>query len=398
MIRGLQPLPLASASVLACQSDERLVELFRAGHDGAFEALVRRYRRPLVGYCRRLLPDDRSEDVVQQAFLNAYEAMRVGTGELRVRAWLYRIVYNGAIDVLRRRHGDDLPEGDEHAGAEAPDEVLERRERLREVVTALQALPPRQRDAIVLQEFEGRSHHEIAARIGVSESAVRQLIHRARGGLRAGVSALTPLSLLEGLLRAPRAEAFAARLPDLVAGAAGGGGAAKAIFAVVAVTALGGGGIASNAALTGAPSTSIADERTVAIATPSARAGTQAVAIERVRGSERSRASRRGPQEPKRRDDGRARRESVSPATPGEVITPRRDHAAERERDERPQEQERERLDASDAVESPEPPDPVEVGEDVDAPDEPEGAEVPEYEAPDEPEEHAPQEVDGEDD
>ncbi len=71
-------------SLLSGQTDERLVELFRGGHDAAFDALVRRYRRPLLSYCRRLLRDDRSEDVVQQAFLNAYARVRDRTGDFLV--------------------------------------------------------------------------------------------------------------------------------------------------------------------------------------------------------------------------------------------------------------------------------------------------------------------------
>ena len=69
------PARLARRPVLSTQSDERLVDLVRAGSDPAFEAIVERYRRALMRYVSRLLPPERAEDVVQQSFLKAYEAM-----------------------------------------------------------------------------------------------------------------------------------------------------------------------------------------------------------------------------------------------------------------------------------------------------------------------------------
>lgn len=65
--------PSVSVRLLLTQSDARLVELARAGHERAFEALVERYRRPLLGYCRRLLlPHERAEDALQQGLLQAW--------------------------------------------------------------------------------------------------------------------------------------------------------------------------------------------------------------------------------------------------------------------------------------------------------------------------------------
>jgi len=90
--------PSLSLSLLSTQSDSRLVELASAGHELAFEALVRRYRRALLGYCRRmLLSPDRCEDVLQQAFLRAWVALSDGTEVLNAKPWLYRIVHNTAL-------------------------------------------------------------------------------------------------------------------------------------------------------------------------------------------------------------------------------------------------------------------------------------------------------------
>src|SRR4029079_14816074 len=93
------PARLARRPVLSTQSDERLVDLVRAGSDPAFEAIGERCRGALMRYVSRLLPPERAEDVVQQSFVRAYEAMHRNEAELNLRPWLYRIAHH------RARHG-----------------------------------------------------------------------------------------------------------------------------------------------------------------------------------------------------------------------------------------------------------------------------------------------------
>src|SRR3712207_1112702 len=95
----IEPARLAGASVLRVQTDERLVDLVRAGNDRAFEAIVHRYRRPLVRSCARVLPPARAEDAVQQAFLNAYAALRRSEQHVELRPWLYRIAHNASLNA-----------------------------------------------------------------------------------------------------------------------------------------------------------------------------------------------------------------------------------------------------------------------------------------------------------
>ena len=158
------PARLARRPVLSTQSDERLVDLVRAGSKPAFETIVERYRRALMRYVSRLLPPERAEDVVQQSFVSAYEAMHRGGAELNLKPWLYRIAHNTALNALRDRglRHDELDERID--GVERPDQAFERSQGLRDVLVAVQALPDRQRDAIVLRELEGRSYEEIARR------------------------------------------------------------------------------------------------------------------------------------------------------------------------------------------------------------------------------------------
>ena len=71
--------PHVSITLLRTQTDERLIELIAAGHERAFDAVVDRYRRPLLRYARRFLPEEtRAEDVVQAAFVSAWGALRDG--------------------------------------------------------------------------------------------------------------------------------------------------------------------------------------------------------------------------------------------------------------------------------------------------------------------------------
>src|SRR5918912_3519376 len=90
-----------SVKLLRTQSDARLVALAAAGHERAFEAIVERYRRPLLRHCRRYLPEARAEDALQQALVSAWSALRRGDEVRELRPWLYRIVHNTALNQLR---------------------------------------------------------------------------------------------------------------------------------------------------------------------------------------------------------------------------------------------------------------------------------------------------------
>src|SRR5215218_4672990 len=209
------PARLARRPVLSTQSDERLVDLVRAGSDPAFEAIVERYRRALMRYVSRLLPPERAEDVVQQLFVKAYEAMQRNSAELNLRPWLYRIAHNGALNALRDRGAGHAELSDTIDGVERPDQAFERTLGLRELVVAVQALPVRQRSAILLREMEGRSYEEIATALGVSDGAVRQLLNRARNALRGAAAAVTPMPLLTRIATGDSTEPVTAGVAEL---------------------------------------------------------------------------------------------------------------------------------------------------------------------------------------
>ena len=214
----LEPGRLAGAALLKAQSDTRLVDLTRAGNDRAFEAIVERYNAQLLRYCSRILPDGRGEDAVQQTFLKAYDAIHRDTTPLSLRSWLFGIAHNVSLNLLRQRGSDHEPLEAHDQAAETADATIERRERFREVLAAVAALPPGQRDALLLRELEGRGHEEIARELGVSGGAARQLISRARNGIRAAAAAVMPLPFVMRLTEGSDAgPPTAERLAELTA-------------------------------------------------------------------------------------------------------------------------------------------------------------------------------------
>lgn len=241
--------PRLSIRLLAAQSDQRLAALSVEGHERAFETLVQRYRRPLLRYCRRMqLADARAEDVLQQAFLQAWMAFARGTEVRDVRPWLYRIVHNAAVNVMRgaaESHGE-LTEAMQAKAALTGESNLQRTMAVREALTDVAALPQMQQQAIFLTAVDGQTHDEVATVLGISEGALRGLLYRARASLRAAAAALTPPPLLEWAARgADSAGPTADRLAELSAG--GGAAGMTGLLmkgAVVAVTA---GAVASGA-------------------------------------------------------------------------------------------------------------------------------------------------------
>jgi RNA polymerase sigma factor (sigma-70 family) len=241
--------PRISIRLLASQSDQRLAALAAEGHERAFEALVHRYRRALLRYCRRMrLGDARAEDVLQQALLQAWMALARGTEVRDVRPWLYRIVHNAAVNAMRGNADghSELTEQVQANAALAGESNLQRRMAVREALTDVAALPQMQQQAIFLTAVDGQSHDEVADVLGISEGALRGLLYRARTTLRSAAAALMPPPLLAWATGGPGAAGpTAERIAELSAGGGAAGICGLLIKgAVVAVTA---GAVASGA-------------------------------------------------------------------------------------------------------------------------------------------------------
>ena len=231
--------PLLSTPLLRTQSDSRLVALAADGHDRAFEAIVERYRRPLQRYLRRLLSEALAEDVLQASFVRAWQALRAGTDVRDLRPWLYRIAHNQALNTLRAA-GSALPPVAAELPAISLEAEVERREELRAALDGIEALPDRQRAALVAIAVADRPHADVARELGMSDGALRQLLLRARTTLRAAATALTPYPLMSWL--AGGQEATAARVAEVAVGAGSAGVAIKASAAVLAAGAVVAGG------------------------------------------------------------------------------------------------------------------------------------------------------------
>ena len=215
--------PRISIRLLAVQSDQRLVELARQGHERAFEVLVERYRHPLLSYGRRLLGSDaRAEDVLQQSLLAAWLALERGAEVRDPRPWLYRIVHNAALNAMRAGDRDQR-----RLLAAAPDRHtlepdLGRGIAVRETLAEVAALPALQREAILLTAVGGDSHEQVASALGISHGAVRGLLYRARATLRDAAAAVIPQPLINWAAGgAGKATPLAERVAEL--SSAGGG-------------------------------------------------------------------------------------------------------------------------------------------------------------------------------
>jgi RNA polymerase sigma-70 factor (ECF subfamily) len=170
---------------------EQLVDAARQGDHGAFEELVRATYMDTYTLAFRLTGDpEDARDVVQETYLRAFRGLKRFRGEAQFTTWLYRITANCASSAVgrRARHRHDvLDEDDEVIDLSARVDPSEQADRvaLRDRLTvALAELPPRLRAVVVLRDVYDLSHEAIAAELGISESAAKVRLHRARRKLR----------------------------------------------------------------------------------------------------------------------------------------------------------------------------------------------------------------------
>jgi RNA polymerase sigma factor (sigma-70 family) len=178
-LRGPTPL-------LRLQSDERLVALTRRGNQAAYEALVARYQARLLAFCRHMLGSrEDAEDVLQEVFAAAFNAMIADERALNVRPWLYRIARNRSLNHLRRVQAIGVDSMDVHLsenGASTADKV-HRREEFRLLVQDVQGLAETQRTALLLREIDALSYDQIAEAMETTVPSVKSLLVRARVSL-----------------------------------------------------------------------------------------------------------------------------------------------------------------------------------------------------------------------
>jgi RNA polymerase sigma factor (sigma-70 family) len=184
---GGVPARLAGRSpLLRLQSDERLVVLTRRGSHGAFEALVARYQSRLLAFCRHMLASrEDAEDVLQEVFAAAFNALMSDDRPINVRPWLYRIARNRCLNHLRRATAIGVDSMDVHYanhGQTTADQVHEREE-FRQLLGDVRQLPETQRTALLLREIDALSYEQIAEAMDTTVPSVKSLLVRARVSL-----------------------------------------------------------------------------------------------------------------------------------------------------------------------------------------------------------------------
>lgn len=157
------------------------------GDQDACRLLVERHLRRVHATATRLLGDAaEADDVAQDVFVAAWQAAAGWKpGRARFGSWLLRVTLNACHDRHRRRRRQE-PDALQHLASDAPgpEQRVARGQRAARVDAALQALPPRQREALVLCHYEGCSQQEAAALLEVSEEALESLLARGRRRLR----------------------------------------------------------------------------------------------------------------------------------------------------------------------------------------------------------------------
>ena len=188
------------------RSDVQLMLDVKAGDEQSFEVLLRRYRTPLVNFLYRMVRDSAvAEDLAQEVFLRVYRARREYAPSAKFTTWMFRIATNLALNSVRdnryRQSEISMDQAvsvgdDERRSMEVRDltptveQVLVARSRSEMILRAIDALPAKQRAAVLLHKYQELDYDEIARILECSDSALKSLLFRAYETLRI---ALAPL-------------------------------------------------------------------------------------------------------------------------------------------------------------------------------------------------------------
>ena len=162
------------------EDDATLIRRVLDGETAAFEVLVERYQRVLYTVALRMLGNrDDAKDATQTAFVRAYERLASFDEQYKFFSWIYRILMNECLNLLRgRRPEDELSPALATAGG--PYEAAVSSERRTQIQAALLQLTPDHRAVIVLRHFAGLSYDEVGDALGVPSKTVKSRLHTAR--------------------------------------------------------------------------------------------------------------------------------------------------------------------------------------------------------------------------
>lgn len=180
-------------------SDEELLQLFIAGDESAFVALMRRYKDPITNFTFRFVGNyDDAVDIAQETFVRLYRFGNTFMGEVKFSTWLYTIAGNLAKSELkryRRRNGMSLKDAfskhdedqtwDVPDTSYMPDERIDRTRIAQEVQKALMSVSPSYREMVVLRDIQQLTYEEISVITGTELGTVKSRINRGRVQLQA---------------------------------------------------------------------------------------------------------------------------------------------------------------------------------------------------------------------
>jgi len=183
-------------AAVALERDAQLMLRVRAGDDTSFAVLLERHRGPVVHFLYRMVPNQAvSEELAQEVFLRVYRSRATYEPTAKFTTWLFRIATHVALNSIRDRKkekgheslNEEMLDGMERQVADRQQTVeqeMVHEVKLREVRQAIEALPAKQRAAVLMHKYEGLDYTQIAGVLSCSESAIKSLLFRAYESLR----------------------------------------------------------------------------------------------------------------------------------------------------------------------------------------------------------------------
>jgi RNA polymerase sigma-70 factor (ECF subfamily) len=190
MLTGTSP---AAPPETGEQPDEEIVRQVLDGNTAMFELLMRRYNERVYRAARAIVRDEEeAEDIMQQAYVNAYTHLRQFNGSARFSTWLTTIAVNESLARVRRRGRFEVFDAERtnveplmmRPFADDPEHLAFAGELRRLLEWAVDTLPDGTREVFVLRDVEGLSTSEVAESLGVSEDVVKTRLSRGRAALR----------------------------------------------------------------------------------------------------------------------------------------------------------------------------------------------------------------------
>jgi len=190
---------VAETPVLELLSDAEVMLRVAAGDDAAFDYLVEKFRRPMVSFMYRMTRNQSvAEELAQEVFLRVYRSRQSYAASAKFTTWLYRIATNLAVNHARDTKHErpentvNIDEPDTETGLTVDvadkglnaEQAILRRERLAAIRKHIEALPERQRAAVIMHKYQNMDYKQIAGVLKLSESATKSLLFRAYETLR----------------------------------------------------------------------------------------------------------------------------------------------------------------------------------------------------------------------